>query len=82
MRVMNLADTLAKRGHNVTVWSTCFYHQKKIHRYPNYTSISYSPQITYHLIPSPGYSQHASIARFYDHFILGLNLFKYLLASL
>jgi hypothetical protein len=30
MRAMNLANTLIIKGHNVVIWSSGFYHQKKI----------------------------------------------------
>ena len=29
MRAMNLADKLVAEGHDVTLWSSSFYHQKK-----------------------------------------------------
>ena len=29
MRAMNLANTLVIKGHNVVIWSSAFYHQKK-----------------------------------------------------
>jgi glycosyltransferase involved in cell wall biosynthesis len=50
----------------------------KSHRYKNLTEkdLSHNFQIT--LIPSPGYKSNISFRRLLDHFILGINTFKYL----
>ena len=33
MRAINLSNYLADKGHNVTLWSSDFFHQEKRHRY-------------------------------------------------
>ena len=37
MRCMNLANELSKRGHQVVIWSSDFYHQEKRHRFGRIT---------------------------------------------
>jgi glycosyltransferase involved in cell wall biosynthesis len=76
MRAMNLSDSLIKAGHEVTIWSSKFDHQKKVHRdYSNDTIISKDGLRTI-LVSSPGYKSHIGLKRLYDHSILGLNLKK------
>lgn len=67
MRAMNLVDALLARGHEVVLWSSCFNHQEKIHRYREFTSLSHGPRLTIKLIPSRGYTKHISVARLIDH---------------
>ena len=38
MRAINLANKLISNDHKVTILSSDFYHQKKIHRYKKYLS--------------------------------------------
>ena len=74
MRAMNLANTLIKKGHNVTLWSTDFNHQQKINRFGGYREVRMSKLLKIKLIPSPGYERNISLARLWDHFVLGRNL--------
>jgi len=74
MRAINLANKLNERGHKVTLWTTDFYHQKKIHRYGSYKKIQISDNLDIRFIPSPGYQKNISLKRFYDHFFLGFRL--------
>lgn len=76
MRAMNLADFLISKGHSVTIWSSCFFHQKKIFRSSKNTTIHINSNLKYELIMSPGYTSNVSIKRLWDHFILSLNLKK------
>jgi glycosyltransferase involved in cell wall biosynthesis len=78
MRAINLSEYFLKRGHTVNLLSSDFSHQMKSHRYKNLTEkdLSHNFQIT--LIPSPGYKSNISFRRLLDHFILGINTFKYL----
>jgi glycosyltransferase involved in cell wall biosynthesis len=78
MRAINLSEYFLKRGHKVNLLSSDFSHQMKSHRYKNLTEkdLSHNFQIT--LIPSPGYKSNISFRRLLDHFILGINTFKYL----
>ena len=78
MRAMNLANKLIENGHNVILWSSTFSHQSKFHRFKIYKKINISDNLEIRLIHSPGYKRNISFARFYDHFVLGLNLYKQL----
>ena len=78
MRAMNLANSLVNKGHNVVLWSSSFYHQEKRHRAYDFEEICINSQLKIRLIPSPGYKRNISISRFFDHFILALNLNKQL----
>ena len=57
MRAMNLANFLISKGHNVTIWSSNFYHQKKIHRYTANKEIIVNNKLKIKLINSPGYTK-------------------------
>lgn len=76
MRAMNLANALVKKGHNVIIWSSGFYHQKKIQRDKAYKKIFINKKLEIRLIPSPGYKKNISIQRLFDHFKLAYNLKK------
>jgi len=76
MRVINLANTLVKKGHNVIIWSSSFYHQKKFHRAKLFKKIIINEKLEIRLIPSPGYKKNISIKRLFDHFMLAYNLRK------
>lgn len=76
MRAMNLANVLLKKGHKVIIWSSCFYHQKKIQRAKLFKKIIINKKLEIRLIPSPGYKKNISIGRLFDHFILAYNLKK------
>ena len=70
MRAMNLANALVKKGHNVIIWSSGFYHQKKIQRDKVYKKIFINKKLEIRLIPSPGYKKNISLQRLFDHFTL------------
>lgn len=74
MRCMNIANYFIERGHKVIIWSSCFYHQEKKHRYLKFKSIEVNKNLTINLIPSPGYRKNIGLKRLWDHFILGCNL--------
>jgi glycosyltransferase involved in cell wall biosynthesis len=76
MRAMNLANSLILKGHNVIIWSSDFYHQKKIHRTKSYKKKIINERLEIRLIPSTGYKKNFSISRLFDHFILAYNLKK------
>ena len=78
MRAINLSNMLIRYGHDVTIWSSDFYHQKKTHRYNTKTDIKVSDKLTIRLIPSCGYKHNISIARLIDHVQLSRNLKNYL----
>jgi len=74
MRAMNLANTLVNEGHQVTVWSSGFYHQKKNHRTKEFASLIVSDNLKVNLIPSRGYDRNIGFSRLMDHYELGKNL--------
>ena len=78
MRAINLSEYFLKRGHSVNLLSSDFSHQLKLHRYKKLTVKEISDYFQITLIPSPGYKSNISIKRLLDHFILGINTFKYL----
>ena len=78
MRAMLLADALIKRNHKVTLISSCFFHQRKIFRSKNFTTINVKKNLIIELIPSLGYQKHIGIKRILDHLILSFNLYRFL----
>ena len=78
MRAMNLANFLVKKKIKVVLWSSDFYHQKKVHRTKTFKSIKINTYLTIQLIPSLGYSKNVSFKRILDHILLALNLRKIL----
>lgn len=70
MRASNLAAALLARGHRVTIISSDFWHQKKVHRTGRLTTIDFAPRGQVVLVPSPGYRAHVGVARFRDHWLL------------
>jgi len=81
MRAMNLADALVKRGHQVVLWSSAFYHQEKTHRSLEATVIEVSELLEIRLIPSCGYEANVGLKRLRDHFQLARNLKKLLVGQ-
>jgi glycosyltransferase involved in cell wall biosynthesis len=78
MRCMNLANALLDRGHHVTIWSSAFFHQQKMHRSRNYASIILADKLTINLVPSPGYRRNIGLGRIWDHAVLAWNLWRLL----
>ena len=81
MRAMNLADALVKRGHQVVLWSSAFYHQEKTHRSLEAKVIKVSELLEIRLIPSCGYEANIGLKRLRDHFQLARNLKKLLVGQ-
>ena len=79
MRAINLSEYFLKRGHSVNLMSSDFCHQLKTHRNKKFTVKDLETNFQITLIPSIGYETNISFKRLLDHFILGLNIFKYLL---
>lgn len=78
MRCMLLADKLIDKGHKVSIISSDFHHQRKVHRTKNFSTFNINSNLSIHLIPSLGYKKHISFRRIADHFILAFNLFLFL----
>lgn len=78
MRCMLLADKLIDKGHKVSIISSAFFHQRKIHRSKNLSVYDINDNLKIYLIPSIGYKKHISLLRILDHFILAYNLYFFL----
>lgn len=74
MRAMNLSNALVAAGHEVILWTSCFFHQEKRHRFNVNTTINYSRSLQIRLLSSPGYSKNISLSRMIDHLYLAFNL--------
>jgi len=74
MRAINLSNKLTDAGHNVVLWSSSFYHQKKRHRSRRYAVHKISRRLEIRLIHSLGYKKHIGIVRVIDHAHLAWNL--------
>lgn len=67
MRAMNLSNFLVNSGHKVVLWSSDFYHQKKVHRFNSNKRIKFSDNLEIRLLHSRGYEKNISFARIIDH---------------
>ena len=76
MRAINLSNKLVERGHQVTLWSSKYNHQKKIQRPNKYKNININDNLKIILISSTGYKKNISLSRLVDHFFLAINLQK------
>ena len=79
MRAINLSDSLQKENHKTLLISSNFNHSQKIFR----VKISFLKSHIIHegiiLINSSGYKRNISIARLIDHFVLSINLLRFLI---
>lgn len=72
-----IAKNIDKQSANVEVVTTNFSHRTKKHRNLNESDLkNIDYKIT--MIQEPGYKKNVSLLRFYSHFIMGRNLYKYL----
>ncbi len=78
MRAISLANKLINKGHKVLIISSDFFHQEKVKRTSKFSQIKISKNLNIDLIPSPGYYKNFGLRRLLDHFLLGINLKKYL----
>lgn len=76
MRAINLSNCLIAKGHSVVLWSSNFDHFTKTHRYSGSKRIRVSDKLEVQLVNSSGYKSNISFARLFDHFQLGLNLWR------
>ena len=75
---MLLADELTKDGHQVTIISSSFFHQRKSFRSKKSKIIKVKKNLKIILINSSGYKKNISLRRIYDHINLAFNLHKFL----
>lgn len=71
MRATSLTRALERSGHRVTLISSDFWHQRKIHRSGRRSMIRASPLTEVLLLPSVGYRRHVGVRRLIDHRQLG-----------
>ena len=81
MRAINLSEYFIKNGHSVTLLSSDFSHQIKAPRTKKLTTKKLNSNFKLILIPSPGYISNISLKRLFDHFILAVNTFKFVLKT-
>ena len=82
MRAINLANSFLERGHNVVIFSSAFYHQKKCFRkISSYYEMINSNTLKTILLSSCGYKKNIGFMRLLDHFLLGFNLYRFLLSQ-
>jgi glycosyltransferase involved in cell wall biosynthesis len=74
MRAINLSNSLANKGHEVTLWSANFDHISKRHRFKKSTTIKYKSNLQIKLINSVGYKKNQGMTRLFDHAQLAFNL--------
>lgn len=66
-----LADAALRKGHEVVWWSSTFDHAKKVHRFSRAATLNPAPGLTLKLLHSIGYKSNVSLARMYNHYMLG-----------
>jgi len=76
MRAINLSNFLVEAGHEVILWSSDFYHQKKEHRYRSNKKIKISEKLEIRLLKSVGYKRNIGLGRIIDHCQLAYSLSK------
>lgn len=76
MRAINLSNFLVEAGHEVILWSSDFYHQKKVHRFNSNKRIKVSEKLEIRLLKSKGYKRNISFSRMIDHLQLANSLRK------
>jgi len=74
MRIINILNSFPDEYTYVSVLTSNFFHQKKVHRKFNEEVKRFGVYADVHFINSPGYLNHISINRMYDHFILAINV--------
>ena len=70
LRTGVLAQLLVERGHEVTWWTSDFYHHKKKYRYGKDKTLKMDNGIVLNLIHSVGYTKNVSIRRLVDHYLV------------
>jgi len=58
-----LTDRLAAAGHEVLWWAATFDHNRKVHRFPESTTLAIKPGLTIRLLHAPAYKRNLSLAR-------------------
>lgn len=76
MRSVLLARELTKKGHEVTLWTSSFNHFSKSHRFSRDKLIPSGEGYDINFVYSPGYKNNVSLARFFDHLVLSIRMFR------
>ena len=76
LRSARLARALAEGGTSVTLFTSSFQHHSK-KQIVDRTSFATTniQNLNMVLVASPGYGKHLSLSRFWDHMVLGINLY-------
>ena len=82
-RYWSLAQALAKKGHQVTWWSSAWSHRRKAERSLPEALEGNAPVVAasdlcfdLRLVPVPPYEKNVSIARVWNHWMWGRNLYR------
>lgn len=62
-----LSEMLSERGHDVTWWTSTFFHQEKRQLAGEDTCISLSDRLRVVMLHTPGYASNISVSRIIDH---------------
>jgi glycosyltransferase involved in cell wall biosynthesis len=69
-----LSRLLADRGHTVVWWTSSFDHFQKRLRFSSDSTLKIDSRLTIRCLHGGGYKKNVSLARLYDHFLLGRKL--------
>ena len=75
-RTGHLARLLAKRGHQVTWWTSTFDHYKKKHVFRKDSTLELIPGLTIRFLKACGYSRNVSLNRYREHRIIAEKYFS------
>jgi glycosyltransferase involved in cell wall biosynthesis len=64
-----VARALARRGHDVTWWTSTFAHHFKLQRSVGWKDVRVEPGFTVRLVPSPGYTRNVSLQRVWSEIV-------------
>ena len=73
-RFLTIADMLVEKGHNVTIATTNFIHNKKCH----IDGVTSYKKIKVEALNEPGYKKNVCLKRFWSHYVLAKRLKKWL----
>ena len=76
LRTGIFANHLCRNGHDVTWWTSSFDHVRKQHVVSESVNRRITDKFTLFLLRGCGYKKNVSLARLYDHYLLGKKFFK------
>jgi len=66
-----MANMLSEKNHEVTWWTSNFFHVTKKYRCSSAHSVKINSNLTVKMLPTPSYRNNVSFARLYNHYIYG-----------